>query len=218
MVFLISHGLVHPGPRARRRLAQLFADQGTPLLRAGRLERLPDLLAQEPAGEDPAGAADPPGLVLFFHHKREPVLDPQVMSALERHLTRGGRVLALHATTASFKHDERYAAYLGGRFVGHDRVKPFVVEPLIGWGVDALRNCPEPYLVRDERYHHHLADDVLVVARSHGEPVVWLRREGRGELCYLAFGHRPDVFDSCVAASLITAAATRLFGPEERGS
>lgn len=202
VVLFVSDGLIHPGPCARRAVRRLLASAGSPPVRTVRLERLPRVLDGE-------------GLVLFFHRKLTPSADPRITDTLEQHLQSGGRVLALHATTASFKQDERYAQCLGGRFTSHDRIGPFTLQPQVAWAEAALADVGSPAVVVDERYHHRLVDDVVVEVSAAGTPVVWSRRVGAGVLRYVAFGHRASVFRQPAVVALLTAAARRLFDREE---
>jgi uncharacterized protein len=143
--------------------------------------------------------------------------------ALAGFVERGGRWLALHGTHSAIDPPEspgglyrtprvlgRFAEVLGGQFLAHPPIGPYTVHitapehPLVA----GLR----PFEVRDELYVLELRPplEVLLHARFTGEcrgfeeghvtddeprPVLYLKRSGRGAVCYFTLGHCRGRFD-----------------------
>ena len=194
-VILVSSGFTHPGPGERRALKVLLP----PTIRVASLDLLPAFLD-----------GGPRGIVLYYHRKNVRRADPRVLDALEAYLRDGGRILALHAATASYKQDDRYKALVGGRFRGHGPVEEFPVEPVTEWA----RELTTGFSVRDELYRHDLTDDLEVHLRSNDAALAWSRYPGTGELLYLAFGHERQVFLNEGVRGVIQGACRRLFGAD----
>ena len=195
-VLVLSWGLVHPGPRSRRELGRMLSAKLPPSATL-RWIRTPAELAHR-TQQNP-----PDLLVLHYHAKREPYAPEGFVNVLSSYLGNGGRILALHATTASFKQDDGYATLLGGRFAGHARVGPISI---------SSRDSSNPkFMLVDELYAHEITDDVAVVASAaSGEPVAWLRSVGSGRLAYASPGHRPQTFADAGYRRLMSAILSQL--------
>ncbi len=178
-VMILSWGIAHPGRRSRRALAAMLRDV-TPASTLCWVSR-PDSIERDLEHHRPDL------LVLHYHAKRTPAAPARFVHALNAYLADGGRVLALHATTASFKRDDSYAALIGGRFAGHGPVGPVSIR---------LPGRPDLAVeLVDELYTHEIEADATVVASSsNGEPVAWVRTVGRGALAYASPGHRARTF------------------------
>jgi hypothetical protein len=144
--------------------------------------------------------------------------DDAAQRGLVDYVTRGGRWLALHATNSAldapapggprvFGTPDAFgelSTVLGSRFLAHPPIAPYRVEisapnhPLVA-GI-------EPFETRDELYICDLFGplEVLLHARFSGDcpsfplgtvaddeprPVLYLRRQGTGEVVYLTLGH-----------------------------
>jgi type 1 glutamine amidotransferase len=149
---------------------------------------------------------------------------PEQQEALTGFVARGGRWLALHGTNAAidappdggprlFRTPAAFGeveTVLGSRFLGHPKIAPYRVEvtepahPLVA-GI-------EPFEVRDELYVSRLHGPLQVLLHTtfdgpcpgfeegHHDgdptrPVLYLRRHGAGEVCYLTLGHCRGRFD-----------------------
>ena len=177
-IVYVSSGLTHPSWLARMVVQRaLAATHRFALSRISSLEHLPLM-----------NLDDVRALVLYIHHK---TISEGALNCLERFLSRGGGLLALHSAAASFKTETRFHALLGGRFDRHGPVETFNVQP--GLVEDEIFSARGLFALRDERYLHKLVGDVRVhyasLAGGDPEPFVWTRRHGAGRVCYCAAGH-----------------------------
>jgi len=152
---------------------------------------------------------------------------PAAQRALVEFVERGGRWLALHATNAAIDAPEPggprlfrtppmfgpVTRVLGSRFLGHPPIAPYMVE--VTTPAHPLVAGVAPFEVTDELYvcELHGPLEVLLHARYRGpcpgfvgadtvddapRPVLYLKRSGKGEVCYFMLGHcrgRYDVQD-----------------------
>jgi type 1 glutamine amidotransferase len=179
-ILLVSSGIFHPPLPGRMTFHKtLRRMEGFTLTQVASLERLPH--------HTPL----PDVIALYFHHKH---LSPAALAALDRFVSGGGGLLAVHSATASFKTCGHYFEILGGRFTGHGAVAPLQVQPAEAAGqMGALFQGIEPFIIRDELYLHELQPGIQThfYADYQGKkvPVVWTYRYGRGRVCYLVAGH-----------------------------
>lgn len=180
-VVLISSGWYHPSLFARAALrSALAAVPGVEIQRAARLEALTRLDLSRFAA-----------IVLYIHHKQA---SEAALSALNRYVTEGGGLLAVHSAAASFKQQPKYYDILGGRFVGHGPVEQFTVED--SDARDPIFGQVDSFSVRDELYRHEWKPENRVHfhigTEGEREPFVWTRAHGGGRVCYAAFGHTAE--------------------------
>jgi type 1 glutamine amidotransferase len=177
-VLLITDGIFHPPL-----LGRLILHRTLKKMPGYRFEQIRSL-EQAPENLDPYSA-----MVVYFHHKK---IAKNAVDAFERYVSGGGGVLAIHSATASAKENRRFTNVLGGRFVGHGPVEPFVVSPAspeseIFSGISAFE-------VTDERYLHETQPDIEThfTTEHEGElvPIVWTRTHGKGRVCYACPGHK----------------------------
>jgi type 1 glutamine amidotransferase len=96
--------------------------------------------------------------------------------------------VGLHAANATFRDSDAYAAMVGSRFARHPPIKRFTVE--IVDSSHPITTGLESFEVEDERYElKDEATDLHVLARADGHASVYVRRHGRGRVCYVAPGH-----------------------------
>ncbi len=181
-MLVVSAGLVHPSVTARRRLNAIIGgdDRIEPVVTS----RVAGLARLSEGGFDAA--------LLYFHRRH---ICEAALSALDRFVTDGGGLLAVHGASASFKKTPHYFDILGGRFLTHGRIGPYTVLRT-GWA-DPAFTVGEPFTVTDELYIHHYRDDATIQyvtqTKDGLEPVVWTRLHGRGRVCYISLGHAAAV-------------------------
>jgi type 1 glutamine amidotransferase len=139
---------------------------------------------------------------------------------LDRFVTSGGGLLALHSATASFKKDGAFAALLGGRFEGHSPVRGFTLRAASDAG-EEFRAIPEIPL-RDEIYQHACGNDIQVRFTAEYQnrtyPMAWTRSHGRGRVFYFAPGHKAATWDHPEVIRLLAAALDWVTGVAPVGS
>jgi uncharacterized protein len=68
-----------------------------------------------------------------------------------------------------------------------------------------------PFEITHERYQVETADDVRVIAwrrtPARREPIAYVRRDGRGRVCYLQLGHDMRAWDDPPVREFVTRAA-----------
>jgi len=177
-ILLVSAGIVHPPKMGRF------------WLRRG-LESLPDTVFRrvqslEALAEFPSDEFD--GIVLYMHQERVSI---PALDRLEEFVREGGGLLALHSASASFKEQPGYFDILGGRFVDHGPVEPFLVRPTPV--AEGIFGEVDAFSVRDELYRHEFEPENAIhfytMVDGEREPVVWTRRFGAGRVCYCSLGH-----------------------------
>ena len=104
----------------------------------------------------------------------------------------GGKgLVVLHAGILFCGDNPKYGSLVGGKICGHAPYGDFDVtiedrDQAVTQGMDGFR-------IRDELYDSECAGEVRVLAtgmwRQKRCPVVWTKAQGRGRVCYLAFGH-----------------------------
>jgi uncharacterized protein len=148
---------------------------------------------------------------------------PSQQDALVAAVERGMRWLALHGTHSAIDPPEpggpkiyrtpramgRVAELLGSQFLAHPPIEPYRVEVV---GADPLVAGVGDFVARDELYvcELHPPMTVLMQARHRGpcrgfaegqvdddepRPVMYRKRTGAGEVCYLTLGHCRGRFD-----------------------
>jgi type 1 glutamine amidotransferase len=182
-VLLVTDGIFHPPFLARKALHQTLAKMvGFEFQHIRSMENLPKNLMDYAA------------LVIYIHHKN---ISETALTALNRFVSNGGGVLAIHSATASFKQQSQYFEILGVRFIGHDKVKPFIVNPVMGSEIfDGIQS----FTLKDELYIHELQAGITVHLTSKHEgqdiPVVWTHQYGQGRVCQVVPGHRPATMNN----------------------
>lgn len=175
-ILLVTDGIFHPPLIGRiilhRTLKQL---QDFSFSHVRSLEKLPADLDSFTA------------LVLHYHHNE---ISPPALTKLDGFVKNGGGVLAIHAATASFKETLPYFKILGGRFIGHGAVEPFLVRNSSQGRI--FEGIPD-FTVTDELYLHELEPGIEAhfMSQHAGSqvPVVWTYQYGAGMICYACPGH-----------------------------
>jgi type 1 glutamine amidotransferase len=174
-ILLVTSGIFHPPLFGRMALHNILKQmEGFSFAHISSLEKFP-------ANLDSFSA-----LVFHYHHK---TISDTALHRLETFVKNGGGILALHASTASFKETFPYFEILGGRFIGHGKVERF---ESVNQSNDIFRGISN-FTVRDELYIHELNGKIQVhfMAKHEGKdiPVVWTYQYGKGKICYAVPGH-----------------------------
>ena len=110
----------------------------------------------------------------------------------------GGGLVALHSATDSFVESDAYVELIGSHFRSH---KPLYSLSVDVKGVDhPMTARMENFEIFDELYTLERLDrrKVQVLATvtwgDQSEPVVYVKQEGAGRVCYIALGHGPEAF------------------------
>jgi type 1 glutamine amidotransferase len=178
-VLLISAGIFHPPLLGRFWLRRMLSNlSGYSILQMTSMESLPQLDLEYFDG-----------MILNIHHK---IITEQALQAFDDYVSAGGGVLAMHATTASFKHTTRFFEILGGQFSSHGPVETFQVMP--SRSTDDIFGQLAGFTCKDELYLHDLSDDIRVHYYTNHQdepvPMVWTRLHADGRVCYTCPGHR----------------------------
>ncbi len=204
---LVCGGKYHDFDFARQQL----------LTELGRFDRLRTRVFEDYRCTDTDGALDGADVLVTYTCDVRPSAPQQ--DALERFVRRGGRWVALHGTNAALDAPPTFdgrapfrtprvfpamADVLGSQFLAHPPVAPYRVE-VTDSGHPLVADI-EPFWVDDELYCSALYGplEVLLHTRFTGEcpgfaesawpdddirPVLYLKRTGAGEVCYLTLGH-----------------------------
>jgi len=135
-----------------------------------------------------------PAWILYFHQRK---ISARALATLQKYVTEGGGILAIHSATASFKDCPTYFEILGGRFVSHGEVTRFELIPNKD---DKLFRDFERFEVRDELYIHQLNPQIQVhfIAQTDRDPipVVWSYSYGAGRVFYAMPGHCSETMNN----------------------
>lgn len=177
-VLLVTDGIFHPPLLGRLILQRTLKKMpGYRFEHVRSLEQLPNNLEAFSA------------MVVYFHHKK---IAKNAVDTFESYLSRGGGVLAIHAATASAKENRAFTDVLGGRFIGHGPVEPFIVTPTSPES-EIFSGIPG-FEVTDELYLHETQPDIrthfTTLHEGQPVPVVWTRIHGKGRVCYACPGHK----------------------------
>jgi uncharacterized protein len=158
--------------------------------------------------------ASPSLLVLATDRWDDPISD-EAMSALERWLAMGGKMLALHQGI-SLQARAEFVSLVGARFVGHPDAS------LLRFSVDrehpATAGVPSSWTHVDEPYRfdpdpNTSARVFLTYEDAEGRhPAGWERTHGSGRIAYLAPGHTSDALSHPAYAALVAGTARWLVG------
>ena len=177
-ILLVTAGIYHPPILGRYRLRRCLETLGGFVFQRCRtLEALSELDLNKYRA-----------MVLYYHHKS---ISDSALETLDRFVSSGGGLLAVHSATASFQNRPAYFKILGGRFSGHGPVESFQVLP--NSAESEIFGAIPGFTVRDELYLHELEPGIQshYYAEYQGEraPMVWTYQYGAGKVCYACPGH-----------------------------
>jgi type 1 glutamine amidotransferase len=133
---------------------------------------------------------------------------PERQAALRAAIRSGGGLLAVHASNVFPASGHQIAHELiGSRYVSHG---PEPHASRFRVAVDqrhpVTRNTMS-FWIDHEHYRIETAGDAQVVAWRDREPVMYVRQEGRGRVCYLQLGHDMRCWDEPPVRELVASAA-----------
>lgn len=138
--------------------------------------------------------------------------DERELQALDSWLERGGRLLALHASSVAANRHPRLARLLGGRFVSHPPKARFLVSASAE--DDPLASPICPFEIEDERYELEFDSRVRVHLTARADdrllPLAWSRSHGLGKVIYVALGHDESSWELPAYESLMVRALDAL--------
>ncbi len=177
-ILIISAGMVHPNITARRNFAGIFnKSDGIKPFFTSSVEDLTLL-------DENTYAA----VALYFHRSK---ISDHALSSLDKFVSQGGGLLAVHSASASFKQKPGYFDIIGGRFVAHGKQEKFLIYP--DDKDSSVYSGINSFTLFDELYIHEYQEDVKIhfYADNHGapEPAVWTRTHNKGRVAYSAPGH-----------------------------
>jgi len=174
-----------------------------------------------------ARLADPAAADLFVLYTAMGDFPPSRQAALEAAVRSGAGLLAVHASNVfpgpATGPDPAYRIahrLIGSRFTGHG---PRPHESRFRVHADkghAVTRSTGPFRIRHEHYRIETASDVRVIAWRRGaggrEPIAYVRRAGRGRVCYLQLGHDMRAWDDPPVREIVTRAARWAHGEGTR--
>ncbi|MFX0027424.1 MAG: ThuA domain-containing protein [Candidatus Hermodarchaeota archaeon] len=149
-------------------------------------------------------------IAAIFYSQEGELTNQQEMNIL-KFINAGRGFIGLHGASASFKSNSKYFEMLGGRFIGHKRVKSFKVT-----NIDKehpITSGFEDFTVKDEPYRHEfsMSKDLRILAEAdyqdidnpNLEPIMWTKPYGEGRVFYCSLGHRTNSLKSPIFQEII---------------
>lgn len=132
------------------------------------------------------------GVILFMHENKVSVkVVSEFLKSIQRFLSQGGGLLAVHGAIASFKSVPEYGRILGSRFTGHDAACPLEVRDTNGLNTITLK---------EELYMHDFDQSVKILwySRCRGKevPVAWAKEVNGGRVFCFSLGHYASTFQN----------------------
>lgn len=205
-ILVVSNGLIHPSFLVRKSLNLLLKNMRS-AYNFTFTKKLADLEKTREKSYD--------AVILYYHLRK---INPASLEALKSFAERGGGILVLHSSMASFKDNKEYQELLGGRFTGHGPVKRFNITAK-DKNHEILEGVSN-FSIRDELYIHEYDDRNHVVLEcrddSYDEPILWTKYYGFGKVCYFAPGHCVNVFHNREVKKIIRNALAWVCREENR--
>jgi len=124
------------------------------------------------------------------------------IQALVQAVEHGTGYVGLHAATATFRDSEEHTRLIGGSFARHPPIKSFTVERLAA--DHPVTAGLAPFTIEDELYQlTAVASDIRVLAWADEQPMVYVRQQGAGRVCYIAPGHDRRTLSCAAFAQLV---------------
>ncbi len=142
--------------------------------------------------------------LVVVHTTRGTLTDAQT-DGLIRFVENGGGFVGIHSATDSFRKNDRYWRFIGGRFTGH-QYGTFGVEVTDPW--HPIMSGVQDFQIEDEDYQHsfHAEADLHVLAQKKDDrrAMAWVKKIGKGRLAYLANGHGVPAFKAEAFQRMLT--------------
>ena len=113
-------------------------------------------------------------------------------------ISSGKGFIGLHGASASFKNNSNYFKMLGGRFINHGSVSKIHIR-ILDKEHEITQNL-DNFDFRDEPYRHDfsMGKNIHILAEAeynapddpNPEPIMWIKKYGKGRVFFCALGHR----------------------------
>ncbi|MFX1320499.1 MAG: ThuA domain-containing protein [Promethearchaeota archaeon] len=133
----------------------------------------------------------------IFFTQFDEITDVQEKNVLD-FVASGKGFVGIHGASASFKAHPKYYEMLGGRFIGHKKVKDYHVK--IVDKSHPITQGLEDFIIKEEQYQHDLSmgENIHILAEAdyHDEvdpksnPIMWTKTYGKGRIFFCALGHK----------------------------
>ncbi|CAN5396409.1 hypothetical protein BH09GEM1_BH09GEM1_27770 [soil metagenome] len=160
--------------------------------------------------------------LVFSNSNNEAFATEDQKDAFKRYIEAGGGFVGIHSASGSQRDWPYFWSVLGGKFVEHPKLQPFVVHVVDSTGVIA-KGVPGEFQWADEPYFtDHVNPDihpVLVIDRTLLEgtskmksdvesyrnplPLAWWHRFDGGREYYIALGHKKEDYENPLLYGLI---------------
>lgn len=126
-------------------------------------------------------------VMMYGNWKQNEPMDSAQEKALLGYVEDGGAFLPIHCASACFGGSEAFVKLVGGRFKSHATA---VFKTVITAPDHPVMRGYEGFETWDETYvHDRHGDDRTILQRRDQEPWTWVRKQGKGNVFYTAYGH-----------------------------
>lgn len=126
-------------------------------------------------------------VMMYGNWKQNEPMDPAQEKALLGFVEDGGAFLPIHCASACFGGSDAFVKLVGGRFKSHNTgvFKTTITAPdhPVMRGFEGFETWDETYV------HDRHGDDRTILQRREHEPWTWVRKQGKGNVFYTAYGH-----------------------------
>lgn len=179
LLFLGAPTANHPGHDPIERYRILKKNFGTAGIDISYTEDLADLRREVLDRYD--------AVMLYANWRQHEAMDPAQEKALLGYVEDGGAFLPIHCASACFGASEAFVKLVGGRFKSHGagvfRTTITAPDHPVMKGFQGFETWDETYV------HDRHGDDRTILQRRDDEPWTWVRRQGKGNVFYTAYGH-----------------------------
>ncbi len=120
----------------------------------------------------------------------------------------GGKIIGIHSASDSFKENKKYIDMLGSVFIGHGPTHRFDVT--IFNKSHYITQRVSDFSIMDELYLLEYQKEVEILATAYWkgkeEPMIYIKKYGKGEICYFGLGHGIEAFSNKIFQKLISRA------------
>ena len=133
----------------------------------------------------------------IFNYTTDRDITESQWEALAGFVRGGGAYIGIHNATDTFENKQEALRLIGGHFITHPPQLDIPVE--IVDPDHPVTQGVRPFTVFDELYVlESWPEDYHLLARTptaDGQPIAWVREEGKGRVFYLSPGHNAAIFD-----------------------